>query len=226
MNRTKQVLLITLLFSMRLFVYPTTSYMPEDVLVLDQVPMDFTPNEQSNLTVGIVVKNFLNFTITNITITLNLTDPGTLSFISCDFGELSEEEISLNSTIQSSSEYGFNASDITYGYLSSKSLTFNVTEIVKNAEFIFYYNITSSDSGSVPIPRVEMSYHDNWGDLQESISNPITIDFQSLEEEIDPDLPNWKTGNRISSGWGLVIFAIAPVFFAVMVSFVLYIRRR
>jgi len=227
MNRFQKALTVTMLISMLIFINPSVSFVPENSLAFDQVIMSSEPYEQTELEIGIYIKNFLNFTLTNITLTLNLTDPGVLSFTSCDFGELTGDDIMLNTTFYSSSEFGFNSSEITYGYLSSKSIMLNATEILKDAEFIFYYNITSSESGPHTIPEAIMTYYDNWGDLKEVESeHALLVDFLSLEEEIDPNLPDWKSGKRITSGWGLVIFAVAPVVFAVMVSFVLHIRKR
>ena len=227
MNRLQNVLVITMLISILIFINPSISFVPENTLQFGQTIMNPAIYEQTNIEIGIFVKNFLNFTLTNITLTLNLTNPGPLSFTSCDFGELSGEENTLNSTIYSSSEFGFNSSEITYGYLSSKSLMINVTEILKDAEFIFYFNISSIESGSYTIPAAIMTYYDNWGDLKQIVSeDPMTIEFLSLEEEINPNLPDWKSGKKISSSWGLVIFALAPVVFAIMVSYVLHIRKR
>ncbi len=227
MNKLQNVLTVTLLISMLIFINPSVSFIPENTLAFDQVIMSATAYEQTNLEIGIYIKNFLNFTLTNVTVTLNLTNPGPVSFTSCDFGELSGEDITLDTPIYSSSESGFNASEITYGYLSSKSIIINATEILKDAEFIFYYNITSLQSGPTNIPRAALSYYDNWGDLKRVESeHELLIDFLSLEEEIDPNLPDWKSGKTITSGWGLVIFAVAPIVFAIMVSFVLHIRKR
>lgn len=227
MNRLQNILVTTMLISMLIFINPSFSFIPEETLAFGQVIMSADAYEQTNLEIGIYVKNFLNFTLTNVTITLNLTVASPLSFSSCDFGELTGEDITLNESIYSSSESGFNASEITYGYLSDKSIIINATEILKNAEFIFYYNITSLVSGPQTIPRAALSYYDNWGDLKQTESDSeLLIDFQSLEEEIDPNLPDWKSGKKITSGWGLMIFAVAPVVFAIMVSFVLHIRKR
>jgi hypothetical protein len=227
MKKNIQVVLITLLISTMLFIKPTNSIIPSNELVFGQQKMQNRVPVDSNFTIGIFIKNFLNYTITNITVTLNLTEVEDLRFTSCEFGDLDNENITLETPMQSSSEYGFTPAEIKYGFLSKDVLTFNITQIVNGTEFIFFYNVTSSESGSKSLPRADMTYYDYYPDLNDRRSQlDLLLEFYSEEEGWDADIPNWRLGNQVKIGWGWILFALSPIAAAIVASVVLYIKRR
>ena len=227
MKKNTQVALIALLILAILFIKPSNSFIPSNQLVFGQQKMQDRVPVNSNFTVGIFIKNFLNYTITNITITLNLTEVEELKFTSCEFGDLDNDNITLDTPMQSSSEHGFTAYEITYGFLSEDVLTFNITQIVNGTEFIFFYNVTSSTSGSKSLPRADMTYYDFYPDLNDKRSQlDLLLEFYSEEESWDNNIPNWRLGNQVKIGWGWIIFAFTPIAAAIVASVVLYIKRR
>ncbi len=227
MKKNTQIALITLLIFAMLFIKSSNSFIPSDELVFGQQKMQTRVTVNSNFTVGIFIKNFLNYTITNITVTLNLTDIEELEFTSCEFGDLDTENITLDTPMQSSSEHGFTAAEITYGFLSKDVLTFNITQIVNGTEFIFFYNVTSSESGSKSLPRADMTYYDYYPDLNDKRSQlDLLLEFYSEEDSWDSNIPNWRLGNKVKIGWGWIIFAFTPIVAAIVASVVLYIKRR
>lgn len=227
MRKINLVLILTLLTTVFLFIQPTSAYIPVDELILDQQNLLESTDEGTNLLVAINVKNYLNYTITNITISLNLTEINHIYFNSCIFGDLVGENITLDSIIQSSSEYGFTPTNITSGYMTNKYLEFNVSEIVYSTKFVFFYNITADEETRAILPRVHMTYYDNWTDFQEMESrSSLEVVFESQEIEINPLLPDWRIGEEISNTWAWIIFAVAPIAFGIIASAVLYLRRR
>ncbi|MBY9000942.1 MAG: hypothetical protein KGD64_08520 [Candidatus Heimdallarchaeota archaeon] len=229
MNKIKLIIPIFLLVFSPIFIQPSSAFVPEEqVLILDQQYMIREAVEGENITIGIMVKNFLNYTITDINISLDLTEENNaLRFTSCDFGILSDDNVTLNSTIQSSSENEFTASNITYGYMTESYLTFNVSQILNGTQAIFYYNITSDEDRSAQVPFVKMSYYDNWVDLNEMQSqNQLLLNFLPINPPIDPILPCFDCGEPLSNIWGWIILGIIPILIAAFIPIVLYIRRR
>jgi len=227
MRKTNLILIFTLLTSAFLFIQPTKSFIPKDTLILDQQNLLESVLEGTNLLIGINVKNYLNYTIKNITISLNLTEINHIYFNSCIFGDLTGENITLDSPVQSSSEYNFTSTNITWGYMTDKYLEFNVSEIVFFTKFVFFYNITSDEETQAILPRIHMTYYDNWTDFQELDSGSgLEVRFKSKESEINPLLPDWRTGEEIKNTWAWIVFAVAPIAFGIIASAVLYIRRR
>ena len=229
MNKLKLIIPLILLVVTPIFILPANAFIPEDqVLILDQQYLTSEAIEGENITIGIIVKNFLNYTITDVNISLDLTEEvNALRFTSCDFGSLTKENVTLNSTIQSSDENEFTATNITYGYMTESFLTFNVSQILNGTQAIFYYNITSDEDRSAQIPYVKMSYFDNWNDLQEIQSqNRLLLNFLPVNPPIDPILPCWDCGEALPNVWGWIILGLAPILFGAMISSVLYIRRR
>ena len=227
MRKTNLTLILTLLTTAFLVLQPTNSYIPTDTLILDQQNLTESVLEGTDLLIGINVKNYFNYTITNITISLNLTEINHIYFNSCIFGELTGENITLDSPIQSSSEYDFTSTNITWGYITDKYLEFNVSEIVYFTKFVFFYNITSDEETQAILPRVHMTYYDNWTDFQELDSRSgLEVRFDSRESEINPLLPDWQSGKEIENTWAWIVFAVAPIAFGIIVSAVLYIRRK
>ncbi len=227
MRKINIILILTLFTSAFLFIQPASSYIPSDILILDQQNLIESVDEGTDLLVAINIKNYLNYTITNITISLNITEVNHIYFNSCIFGYLTDENVTLETTIQSSSEYGFTPTDITYGYMTNKYLEFNVSEIVYDTKFVFFYNLTSNEETRAILPRVHMTYYDNWTDFQELESRSgLEVTFESEEIEINPLLPDWRIGKEISNTWAWIIFAVAPIGFGIIASSVLYIKRR
>ena len=227
MKKNHVIPLIALLILSMLFIQPTNSYIPSNELVFGQQKMQERVFIDSNFTIGLFIKNFLNYSITNITVTLNLTDVDGLEFVSCDFGSLDDGNVTLETPMQSSSDYGFTPAEITYGYLTENVLSFNVSQIVNGTKFIFYYNVTSGESGSKSLPRAEMTYYDYYPDLNDISSQlDLLLEFYSEEEDWDSSIPNWRLGKQIKIGWGWIVFAFTPIVAAVIASTVLYIRRR
>lgn len=227
MRKKSNILLIAILMTAFFYAISVSGYIPEQTLILDQVVLEDTAIVGTNIEVGIFVKNYLNYTITNITVSLNLTDSDPLVFNSSIFGQLTNGNVTLNSTIQSPSEYGFTSVNITYGFMSEEYLEYNVTKLDPGQSMIFYYNITSETIITKAIPFVEMTYFDNWEDLQDTRGqNNVLVDFLSADPEIDPSLPQWGIGNPLSVGWAWVIFALVPAVTAGLSAFLLYFKRR
>ncbi|MFW9851508.1 MAG: hypothetical protein ACFFDS_01040 [Candidatus Thorarchaeota archaeon] len=227
MRKINIILILTLLTSAFLFIQPASSYIPSDILILDQQNLVEKVDEGTDLLIAISVKNYLNYTITNITISLNITEINHIYFNSCVFGYLADENVTSETTTQSSSEYGFTPTDITYGYMTKKYLEFNVSEIIHDKKFVFFYNLTSDEETRAILPRVHMTYYDNWTDFQEMDSRSgLEVLFESEGTEINPLLPDWRIGKEISNTWAWIIFAVAPIAFGIIASAVLYIRKR
>ena len=74
MRKKSNMLLIAILTTVFFYGFFVSSYIPEQTLILDQVVLEDTAIVGTNIEVGIFVKNYLNYTITNITVSLNLTD--------------------------------------------------------------------------------------------------------------------------------------------------------
>jgi len=223
MKMKSKILLIAILTSIFLYANFANSFVPGQTLVIDQVIMEDTVIVNTNLKVGIFVKNYFNYTITNITVSLNLTEEAPFVFNSSILGQLTNGNVTLNSTIQSPSEFGFTPVNITYGFMTSEYLEYNVSMLEPGKSMIFYYNITSDDEIKKTIPFVKMTYYDNWEDLQEiNGQNNILVDFVSDDPDRDPDLPQWDVGNSISTAWAWVIFALVPAITAGLSAFLLY----
>ncbi len=229
MKKMKLIIPLLLVVVLPVFVLPTNAFIPEDqVLILDQQYFTREVFEGENITIGIIVKNFFNYTITDVNISLDLTEEiNALRFTSCDFGSLSNENVTLNSTMQSSDENEFTSTNITYGYMTESYLTFNVSQILNGTQAVFYYNITSDEDRSAQVPYVKMSYYDNWKDLQEIQSqNQLLLNFLTINPPIDPILPCWDCGESLPDVWGWIIIGLAPILFGAIISSVVYLRRR
>lgn len=227
MKSKSKILLLVVLTSVMFYAHFAASYVPEQQLIVRQVVFDKTAVQNENLEVGIIIKNYLNYTITNITVSLNFADSAPLTLNSSMFGRLTNGNITLNSTMQTPEEYDFTPVNITYGFMTTEYLEFNITQLEPGTSIIFYYNLTSDSIISKAIPPVDMSYLDNWGDLQEiSRLSQILVDFVSADPEVDTDLPQWDLGKPIPAAWAWVIFALVPAVIAGLSAFLLYFKRR
>ena len=227
MKMKSKILFVTILALSLLFVHFTTSYIPEQELVFGQVVVNATAVERTNLEVGIFIKNYFNYTITNITVSLNFTNSAPLAFNSSLLGQLINGNVTLNSTIQTPSEYDFTSVNITYGFMTEDYLEFNITQLEPSTSVIFYYNLTSDSVIEISIPNADLTYYDNWGDPQEIHSQGgILVSFISADPPINTILPQWNLGKSISATWAWVIFALVPAVIAGLSAFLLYFRRR
>ncbi len=227
MKSKSKILLLVVLTSVMFYAHFAASYVPEQQLIVKQVAFDETAVQNENIEVGIIIKNYLNYTITNITVSLSFTDSTPLTLNSSMFGRLTNGNITLNSTMQTPEEYDFTPVNITYGFMTTEYLEFNITQLEPGTNIIFYYNLTSDSIISKAIPPVDMSYLDNWGDLQEiSRLSRILVDFVSADSPINTILPQWNLGKSISAAWAWVIFALVPAVIAGLSAFLLYFRRR
>ena len=208
MNKRSQVLMLALLVSILVNIQATSSFVPEQTLVFFQVPDKHETINGTTVEFALFIKNYFNYTITNITVSLNLTESSDLHFLSCSFGELTGDNVTLNSTILSPEIGEFDSVNITYGNMTSSYLEYNVSEIEPDQQMSFFYNITSNAIVETSVPRSSMSYYDNWMDLQEGIETErIGLSFVSGEKDKETYLPYWHIGNSIPTAWGWVIFA-------------------
>ncbi|MHA1223626.1 MAG: hypothetical protein ACTSP3_10380 [Candidatus Heimdallarchaeaceae archaeon] len=167
MKKFSKMLMLILFISVALLNHRLVAYIPENKLVFDQQFLEPAVKINENLTMAIFVKNYLNYTISNITISLNLTSISGVEFTSCDFGVLTGENLTLNSTMQSTDEFDFTSTSISYGLLTKDYLEINVTQIRNTTKFGFFYNITATQEGRILVPKAHMTYLDFWGDKQE-----------------------------------------------------------
>ncbi|MHA1303466.1 MAG: hypothetical protein ACTSQE_00450 [Candidatus Heimdallarchaeaceae archaeon] len=219
--------MITIFFISLALVNRGAAYIPEDQIVLNQIPNTFKTRVNNNVSVGIILKNYKNFTLTNITISLNLTadeDLEPIRFTSCYFGVLSDENVTLNHTIESTSEFGFTPVNITEGYMTEKYLEIKVEQLTNGSKLLFRYNVTSDEEGKFSFPRVKMTYYDNWGDKKKIESKySFQLEFTAIEEWTD-DIPRWKGGLEIPTGWAILIFGLTPIFVAITTSYIFTVR--
>ncbi|MHA1344800.1 MAG: hypothetical protein ACTSVO_06840 [Candidatus Heimdallarchaeaceae archaeon] len=229
MNKMKLIIPLILLIATPIFILPSNTFIPEEqLLIIDQQYFTREAIEGENITIGIIVKNFYNYTITDVNISLDLTEENNaLRFTSCDFGTLTKENVTLNSTMLSSDENEFTATNITYGYMTENYLTFNVSQILNGTQAVFYYSVTSDEDRSSQVPFVKMSYYDNWKDFQEIQSTvQLLLNFLTANPPIDPVLPCWECGESLPNVWGWIILGLLPILFGAIIASVLYIRRR
>ncbi|MHA1198531.1 MAG: hypothetical protein ACTSQF_04170 [Candidatus Heimdallarchaeaceae archaeon] len=228
MRKLSQILFITLLISMLGFTYSTVGFIPEEELVFDQVAFEREVVVGENITVGIFIKNYLNYTITNITVSLNLTDITQLRLTACSLSVLSGNNITINETMSSPVMNEFAAVNITGLFMSDSYLEYNISEIKPNEKMIFNYNVTSDTIADAQIPWVHMSFYDNWTDLQEDVRSQSRF-LLSFVVEIPPPppfLPQWGIGNEFPVAWAWVIFAVVPAVIAASAALILYFKRR
>lgn len=227
MKKSYRLLILPMLLFMLFNVKTNSGYIPDQEIVFDQQFVIPEVEINHNLTIGIFVKNYMNYTLSNVSISLNLTTIAGVEFTSCDFGVLLGDNLTLETPIQSSSENDFTSVDITYGFMKNNFLRFNVTEILNETKMIFYYNITAGQEGRIRVPTANMIYLDNWEDEKVITSrNQITVQFLTDVPNKDPNLPDWSGGVHISVGLGVVVFAVIPAFIAITSGLVLYFRRR
>lgn len=227
MNKRNHVLELALLVSILLYTHTSTSFIPEQTIVFGQVSNKIESVVNTTVEFGIFIKNYFNYTVTGITVSLNLTEDAPIEFVSCTFGELTGDNITLNTTMLSPEVGVFDAVNITYGYMTSSYLEYNVSQIAPNEQMIFFYNITSDIITEAFVPRASMSYYDNWMDLQEGLETErIRVNFVSGNTTHDTNLPYWHIGNTIPTAWGWIILGVVPAAIALVSAFVLYFKRR
>lgn len=228
MRKLSQILFITLLISVLGYTYSSVSFIPEEELVFDQVALEREVVVGDNITVGIFIKNFLNYSITNITVSLNLTEINQLKLSGCSFGVLSGDNITINETMSSPNINEFAAVNITGLYMTESYLEYNISELRPYEKMIFNYNVTSKTISDSQIPWVYMSFYDNWTDLQEDVrsQNRFLLSFVSDIPTWHTDLPLWDIGKTIPVGWAWVIYGLVPVAVASVAALFLYFRRR
>ncbi|MHA1686324.1 MAG: hypothetical protein ACTSYD_07910 [Candidatus Heimdallarchaeaceae archaeon] len=219
-------LLIAILFVSTVLTVKSMGYIPENAIVFDQIPLQGEVVQNSTLEVAIIIKNYLNYTITNIQISLNLTEARELYISSCEFGVLQgQENVTLNSTIQTSSEYGFTSVNVTYGLMTKRYLSFNISAIPEGTKMVFKYNVTSPEDGNYIIPRAKMVYYDNWGDEQTiSSATQLQIHFKPATEEKDPYLPDWEGKIELTNATAWIIYIAVPLVAVILASTLASIR--
>ena len=228
MRKFSQLLFTILLISILGYANSTTGFIPEDVLVFDQVAFEREAVVGDNITVGIFIKNYLNYTITNITVSLNLTDANQLRLTACSFGALIGDNITLNETITSPEINEFVPVNITGLLMTDDYLEYNISEIKPNEKMIFNYNVTADTISDTQVPWTYMSFYDNWTDLQENVRSQNRFLLSFVSDIIPPNtnLPQWDIGEELPEGWAWVIYAVAPVAVAALSALFLYFRRR
>ncbi|UJG39716.1 MAG: hypothetical protein K9W45_07550 [Candidatus Heimdallarchaeum aukensis] len=226
LNFISIVILLTLV---NVFVQHSVAYVPENTIIVNQIVDKYEGPVNSNISMSISVKNYMNFTLTNITISLNLssnTDLESVKFTSCDFGQLSGDNVTLNETILSSSEGIFTPLNITEGYLTEKYFEVKVDKMENGTKFLVNLNITAEEEGDYTIPRVKVTYLDNWGDKKKTESSRnVQLSFKKIESWSE-DVPYWKGGKKLTPTVATVIFALAPVLIAIASSYIFTIKIR
>ncbi len=227
MKTAKQLLILIVIIATLISIRPHFGYIPENTLTFDQQILSDIVKLGQTHRVNIVVKNFMNITITDIKISLNISTNSILSFNSSLLGNLENEKITLNETILSSSENGFTAYPIIAGYMTSNYFEFNISHVENGTKFLFHYDIESNEEGNQLIPRADMVYYDDWNDKKELRSTAQTrISFEPIITERDPYLPIWDEGAEMKAGWAWIMIGIAPIAAAIVTSMIVNIRIR
>ncbi len=227
MNKPRRLLLFTTVIVTLLLVRKSLAYMPENELVFHQICEDNRTQVGSDLEVAIIIKNYLNITITNITVSINITAIEALEFTGWEFNSTTDENGTLTSNIQSTTEYGFSPLNITGGKINRNFLSLNISNMINGTKLLFRYNLTSDTAGEYLIPLAKISYYDNWKDKQTAESSArIRIEFSEESEEWPEYLPRWDSGRELSKDWVIFIYYIAPIVTAVAVATIFsYIKK-
>ena len=227
MNTTKKISLLVVFLSVLMFTQVISAYLPDNKLIATQVAFESETTVNFNIEVAIIIKNYLNISITDVQISLNLSSISALSFTSCEFGVLNDDNVTLNETMVTSNEFNFASVNVTYGYMTADYLTFNISKILNGTKILFRYNITSTEDGPYTIPGVKIVYYDNWGDKNEiSSTQTLKVVFNPEKEQIESYLPDWSiaTHKIDTSIMGLILYGI-PILAAVIMSIIGSIRN-
>ena len=92
MKTAKQLLILIVIIATLICIRPQFGYIPENTLTFDQQVLSDIVKLGQTQRVNIVVKNYLNITITNIKISLNISTNSILSFNSSLLGNLENEK--------------------------------------------------------------------------------------------------------------------------------------
>ncbi len=205
-----------------------SAYIPEGKIIINETPNTTETYANDSIAITLTVKNYKNFTLTNITLSLNLTESensDNVKFTSCEFAELTGDNITINNTVTTTTKYGGAAVNVTYLFMSQKYLTLNVSQLINGSKFLFTFSITSTEEVQYILPRVKMTYYDNWGDKQSTqTERNIQINFKPIEQWPDY-LPRWNEAKlTIKLGWAIVIFGLLPIFVPIAVTYLFTLK--
>jgi len=146
-------------------------------------------DSENNLEVGtiveisVIVKNFFNNSISNITLTQVL--PSDVTLIESPFGTFSEAR---NYTLEGDNLSVFDAAsnlNISLNYLNvtSSNFTLNLGKLAAFGKFSFSYKLNMSSADDiVTLDPIAMTYFDHWGDVQTfSGGNPLTFNVREKD---------------------------------------------
>ncbi|MHA2031430.1 MAG: hypothetical protein ACXAC2_08970 [Candidatus Kariarchaeaceae archaeon] len=163
----------------------TKAYIPD--LEENVIAFSMLSTKNSDILVGstvevyIVIKNYANFTLENVTITQTI--PDTLTFLNSPVGAFNGTDRNYGSI---SVVNQFSSSNITLNYFSvtNSNFTMNLDSIAMSQEISFKFSVNVTEDGVAEIERTELVYYDHFGDEQAAITsdNPIQITSEPLPE--------------------------------------------
>ncbi len=216
-----------LVFSLFLLIIASpNAYIPENkvitLLLVNEGP--FGIREEANET--ILVKNYTNYTMTNITIEHRIHKDA-LKITDTPFGQLNGTSIQITNVTGIPNT--ITPSDIQVYSFYANTTYFNITvsklEIGQILEFGVSFKYVLKDSEILTIPAANVTWYDNWGDLQSQLTNTAEINFRTTSGE-DPRASYIQLPEFDASLEKRFIYAMIGLVILLPILNFVYIRRK
>ncbi len=219
----KGILVISLFL---LIIASPNAYVPENkvitLLLVNEGP--FGLREEANET--ILVKNYANYTMTNITIEQRIHKDA-LKITNTPFGSLNATSMQIRNktgipntitppTIQ---VYSF------YANTTYFNITVSKLEIGETLEFRVSFKYVLKDSEILTISAANVTWYDNWGDPQSQLTNTAEINFRTTTGE-DPRVSYIQLPEFDKSLEKRFIYAMVSLVILLPILNFVYIRRK
>lgn len=181
----------------------------------------------SSIEIYLVIKNFSNFTMNNVTVTqfLDTNNVEALQFIESPIGLFNGTDRTYTENVSVINYISGENVTLNSFTISSNNFTLNMGKIDKSEVYSFRFSVNITESGRSSISETTVTYYDQFGDLQDPLDSPNDIEIRATAvptnekdgffPEIEVEDVNYRT-----------VFIIAFVLLAVaLLSRSLYKKR-
>ncbi|OLS27823.1 MAG: hypothetical protein HeimC2_10180 [Candidatus Heimdallarchaeota archaeon LC_2] len=171
----------------------------------------------------ILIKNFSNDTLNNVTITQTIQS--SLTFIQSPYKMFNGTAMEYNETVSIENQITKTNISLNYFNIYENNFTMNLDRIDNLEEIRLRYTVNVTEAGTSIIQKTSLEYYDKYGDKQPLVTAPSDLILQSIATLECEKCDYFESVDLAEINWGLIFGIAFVIILAGLLSRSLYKKK-
>ncbi len=177
----------------------------------------------STVEIFLLIKNFSNETLNNVTITQTI--PDSLMFIDTPYKAFNGTEMEYTENVSIENQITRANISLNYFKISETNFSMNLDKIFNEQEMRIRFTVNVTDATTITILSPSLVYYDKYGDQQPTVTVPSNMFLQSVEKLECEKCPYFENIEVDDMDWNFISLIALTILLVGIFSRSLYMKR-